>query len=621
MPAGTPMDEEDAVRDAARARARMKTATMRGAAIGAALRGGLRLGKYALKTTRGGRKATPASMERVIRATEDVVRYAGFLAAFAGTYVVVDEGLRKKFGAESSARWRCALAGACAGPSLLLTGSDARHYGLAGYIWVRSIVLLTRVAQKSEDERVKRVTRVTKYEHGDVALMVGSAAVILSAFIMKPDMVEPAYKHFLDVHGGKSLEEYGALRALCEAKGDDEARALCSKLATSSSWSATDSARDVANRTLASELAVGSGGAVDKLALYRLIFFKNASNPEHFLKHVAKSFSSTFSVYLPVYLVPALMIHREKLFSSKKGPDLLGRIAIGSARSALFLSSYVGAAWSGVDVANRIFGRCDERSLAVGVSMAGLATFVEKKSRRMELAMYCASRALETAALMAVYRGLVPGWVQRQRGDVFLFSLASATIMHCYNAERDVFRSKYLNVLDYIFGSDGHDSQSISHVASYEILFARENPIEGGKRVVNRGGGGRRPAQTGSDDDEVELQTIDTSDDDRRDVTQEEFIQASHAMKDSLSHASVDEILTLYGLYKQATVGDSTLAKRPGILDSKGRAKYAAWEHFLGTKPQLAMNAYVRMVRELCAAAEFATPALSPDSQRSTTGE
>ena len=616
MPAGAPMDVEDARYDAARARARMTTATMLGAAIGAALRGGLRLGKYALKTTRGGRKATPASMQRVIRASEDVLRYAGFLAAFAGTYVVVDEGLRKKFGAESSARWRCALAGACAGPSLLLTGRDARHYGLAGYIWVRSVVLMTRVAQKSENERLKRVMRVTKYEHGDVALMVGSAAVILSAFIMKPDTVEPAYKHFLDVHGGKSLEEYGALRALCEAKGDEEARALCSKLATSSSWSATDSARDVANRTLASELAVGSGGAIDKLALYRLIFFKNASNPEHFLTHVAKSFASTFSVYLPVYLVPALMIHREKLFSSEKGPDLLGRIAIGSARSALFLSSYVGAAWSGVDVANRVFGRCDKRSLTVGVSMAGLATFVEKKSRRMELAMYCASRALETAALMAVYRGLVPGWVQRQRGDVFLFSLASATIMHCYNAERDVFRSKYLNVLDYIFGSDGHDSQSISHVASYEILFARENSIEGGRRASR---GGRR--QTVSDDDEVELQTIDTTNDDHRDVTQEEFIQASDAMKDSLGHASVDEILTLYGLYKQATVGDSTLAKRPGILDSKGRAKYAAWEHFLGTKPQLAMNAYVRMVRKLRAAAEFSTPALSPDSQRSTTGE
>lgn len=38
------------------------------------------------------------------------------------------------------------------------------------------------------------------------------------------------------------------------------------------------------------------------------------------------------------------------------------------------------------------------------------------------------------------------------RIDVFLFSLATSIIMHCYAEERDVFRSKYLNVLDWVFG-------------------------------------------------------------------------------------------------------------------------------------------------------------------------
>ena len=71
----------------------------------------------------------------------------------------------------------------------------------------------------------------------------------------------------------------------------------------------------------------------------------------------------------------------------------------------------------------------------------------------MELALYCLSRAIESFGLCIQKWG----WLGGMRGipkrlDVVLFSLATAGIMHCYNNERDVFRSKYLNVLDWVFG-------------------------------------------------------------------------------------------------------------------------------------------------------------------------
>ena len=594
LPAGDAV-ERDARRDRARARRRARTAIARAAAFGAVLRGGLSVGKIALAATRRGRRGTTAGRAR--KALRDVASYAAFLATFAGTYVSADEGLRRRYGGEESKAWRCALAGACAGPSLMLAGSGATHYGLAGYIWVRSIVLLTRVAQKSEDETMKRLTAATRMEHGDCALMVGSAAVILSCFILRPETVEPAYKHFLDVHGGKTREEYAALRTLCEAGGDSELRALCARLAISNTWSAGKTAREMANKTAVGAIGAGTG-AIDRAELYRMIFFRGASNAEHFLSHVVKSFAATLSVYAPVYLVPAALIHREKLLSREKGPDLLSRIAVGSARSALFLSSYVGAAWSGVDLANRAFGgSCDGRSLTLGVSMAGLATFIEKKSRRMELAMYCTSRAIETAALMAVYRGFVPNWIQRRRADVFLFSVASATIMHCYNTERDVFRSKYLSVLDFIFGSTGHDSQSISHAASYEILF------EG-----NFGESKRKPAAALPPGGEREMQPIRTY------VTEEQFHAASAAMKDTLSDASVSDILKLYGLYKQATVGDACNHPRPSVMDQRGRAKYSSWSQFEGMSAQQAMTGYCMLVDDLTTAGKFKTAPVSPAS-------
>lgn len=45
---------------------------------------------------------------------------------------------------------------------------------------------------------------------------------------------------------------------------------------------------------------------------------------------------------------------------------------------------------------------------------------------------------------------------------------------------------------------------------------------------------------------------------------------------------SNDELLEIYSLFKQATVGDIN-TDRPGIFDQKGRAKWDAWEKKKGT--------------------------------------
>lgn len=83
----------------------------------------------------------------------------------------------------------------------------------------------------------------------------------------------------------------------------------------------------------------------------------------------------------------------------------------------------------------------------------------------MELATYCLARCIESFGLCLVEWGLVSPRLVPPRMDVAFFSLAAACIMHCYSdsngRHRDVFRSKYLNVLDFIFGNSG--AISISH--------------------------------------------------------------------------------------------------------------------------------------------------------------
>jgi diazepam-binding inhibitor (GABA receptor modulator, acyl-CoA-binding protein) len=55
--------------------------------------------------------------------------------------------------------------------------------------------------------------------------------------------------------------------------------------------------------------------------------------------------------------------------------------------------------------------------------------------------------------------------------------------------------------------------------------------------------------------------------------------------------------LELYGLYKQATVGDCNTSK-PGILDFVGKAKWDAWNQFKGMKNFKAMELYIKKSSE-----------------------
>lgn len=78
----------------------------------------------------------------------------------------------------------------------------------------------------------------------------------------------------------------------------------------------------------------------------------------------------------------------------------------------------------------------------------------------------------------------------------------------------------------------------------------------------------------------------------------DDFAQAQTRVKTLKTTPSPDELLELYALYKQATVGD-VQGDRPGMLDFKGRAKYDAWAARKSTSSEQAMTSYVAVVDRL----------------------
>jgi acyl-CoA-binding protein len=80
----------------------------------------------------------------------------------------------------------------------------------------------------------------------------------------------------------------------------------------------------------------------------------------------------------------------------------------------------------------------------------------------------------------------------------------------------------------------------------------------------------------------------------------ESFDAAQQRVKTLSRTPTPDELLELYSLYKQATVGDAS-GSRPGMLDFKGRAKYDAWSARKGLPKADAESAYVALVARLVA--------------------
>jgi diazepam-binding inhibitor (GABA receptor modulator, acyl-CoA-binding protein) len=79
----------------------------------------------------------------------------------------------------------------------------------------------------------------------------------------------------------------------------------------------------------------------------------------------------------------------------------------------------------------------------------------------------------------------------------------------------------------------------------------------------------------------------------------DEFTAAQSRVLELSRPPTTDEMLELYALYKQATVGDATSTKRPGMMDFKGRAKYDAWAERKGMSADAAMQSYVDLVAKL----------------------
>ncbi|KAK9757557.1 hypothetical protein RND81_01G170500 [Saponaria officinalis] len=307
-------------------------ASLKGFSIGSGLKGGLSLFSLLARLSR--RKSSKfsrnggglSSSEEITSVIKETLRYGLFLGTFAGTFTSIDEFIASFGGHRRTAKWRALVAGGIAGPSLLLTGLNTQHNSLTIYILMRAAVLASRCGIKSK--RFGRICKPLTWSHGDIFLMCLSSSQILSAYILNQESLPSSYKSFLNKHGGKDLSILEGVK----------------HLATGNNVLNLDAVEKYYN-------SLGVDITLDpEMKVPCSMVHAKQSCETHFISFLIQAYKRAVPVYLPVYLVPALIVHRQDLL--KRPCSILWKSVFGMARSSLFLSTYCASAWYVLSVIN-----------------------------------------------------------------------------------------------------------------------------------------------------------------------------------------------------------------------------------------------------------------------------
>ncbi|KAF9186365.1 hypothetical protein BGZ51_002059 [Haplosporangium sp. Z 767] len=79
----------------------------------------------------------------------------------------------------------------------------------------------------------------------------------------------------------------------------------------------------------------------------------------------------------------------------------------------------------------------------------------------------------------------------------------------------------------------------------------------------------------------------------------QEFTDAAKRVKDLPTSPDNNNLLELYSLYKQATIGDCNVDRPTGLLNAKEKAKWDAWNGKKGLSQEDAEKQYIALVEKL----------------------
>lgn len=196
---------------------------------------------------------------------------------------------------------------------------------------------------------------ITNIPHLSTVIMCLSASQILSCWVRHPSELDQGYRRFLDIHGGRPK---WVMRRL---------------------------------------------GAPNAAVVFPLFHLRKpgTSYLTDGIQFFIAGLRRASKVYTPLYLATFLFaLVQSKNHTSMRLLRLIKNFAMNVLRSSTFLSAYCTFAWMSWPIVHLMGNTFSTGATRVGLRrhtwMAGLATLLERKERRPELAAYCATYAIDT---------------------------------------------------------------------------------------------------------------------------------------------------------------------------------------------------------------------------------
>eukprot|EP01080_Neovahlkampfia_damariscottae_P000244 gene244-4490_t len=322
------------------------------------------------------------------------------------------------------------LAGALSG---LAINFDSTHHGKERR-FILSLYLLTRGLETMYEIGVKK-NIVRKIENLDAILFIVSCYEIMSSWVYYPKALPKSYNKWIT-----SMAEI------------EPVFLKIVRLQKDGGWNIWKDSTDVAKEYCLSK------GIDPKLAnpifgpvACNKVIHPGISCPQHTLDRLVSSFKLCFLMYFPVHLLPTLIFRVQKALDN---PIEFLKITLqNTVQSSAFLSTFIVLIWGSVCFwrnalqADRLIGPL------IGCALCGLSIFIEKKSRRMELALYCIPRALNSVfeKILDYYKCKESKDRLRRRVQLgtTLFSLGLGLISYSLESDHNVIGPSIKNVMLY----------------------------------------------------------------------------------------------------------------------------------------------------------------------------
>lgn len=361
----------------------------------------------------------------------DAVRLGLTIGGITGVHKLV-YGLITRFRQKQDA-WNSLISGALSGLPLLFQTKDNRR--------TPALYLLTRLAQCIYNELKRRNMWHfwgSNWAHGDALLFIITSAQVMYAYVMRPETLPPSYYKFIVRSGPIDECVLDAVRKSNRGKPVD--------LQT-----ITDYVTKLGSpATIASALGFLKSHPDGLLPVVpcSVLHPRTASCTGHNLNTFLSTAKKTLPIYATLTFVPMVVLQFFKLLRNPF--SLLSKGILSCLRSTVFLASFC-AMYQVIICMQRNFVSRDHRIvyLLAGI-ISSFSIFIEKKSRRSELALYTLPRAVDSVYMQLLdhkWMGSVP------HGDLLLFCTAMSGLTYFYHNQASMMSPTLLWVFKWLHRS------------------------------------------------------------------------------------------------------------------------------------------------------------------------